>query len=329
MLIYIIPCIMSKKRITSAVDSGRIQKKTIKTPTGSCIREGLVITSYNRKVLIEDVDGIQSICFLRSQITPLVAGDRVQSQQDVSGQGIVVHLHPRTSVLGRPDKRGHYKVIAANITKLLIVIAPLPEVSWVLLDRYLIMAEHLKIPACIVLNKTDLACDEVRAHLLNFYAPLGYEIVFTQYSDTLCPTFLAALKGHISVFVGQSGVGKSSLINRLLPDLPSLIHTGPLSINGSFGTHTTRNARYYAGPWGGAVIDSPGVRDFLLWEMSTTEIAWGYREFRSYIAQCKFRDCEHHHTPGCALTLAVKNKSISPLRYQNYVKIAGIVFEQD
>ncbi len=320
---------MSKKRITSAVARGRIQKKTAHIPDGSCIREGLVITSYNRKVLIEDVDGIQRVCFLRSHITPLVAGDRVQSQEDVSGQGIVVHCHPRTSVLGRPDQRGHYKVIAANITQLLIVIAPLPEVSWVLLDRYLIMAEHLKIPACIILNKTDLACDEVRAHLLAVYAPLGYEIVFTQHSDTLCPAFLSALKDQISVFVGQSGVGKSSLINRLLPDMESSIRTGPLSVNGAFGTHTTRNARYYAGPWGGAVIDSPGVRDFLLWEMPTAEIAWGYREFRPYIEQCKFRNCEHHRTPGCSLTVAVKNNSISSLRYQNYVKIAGIVLAQD
>lgn len=316
---------MSKKRINSASSRGKIQKKLSQVPDGSCIREGLVITSYNRKILIEESDGVQRVCSLRSHVQPLVAGDLVQSQVDSSGQGIVVHCHPRTSVLGRPDQRGHYKVIAANITQLLIVIAPQPEVSWLLLDRYLIMAEHLNIPARIVLNKTDLACEDVREHLLNVYVPLGYPVVFAQHNNTLCSSFLYALEDQISVFVGQSGVGKSSLIARLLPEIEDSIRTGPLSIHGSLGTHTTRNARYYAGPWGGAVVDSPGVRDFLLWEISRAEIAWGYREFRPYIEQCKFRDCNHHGTPGCALTLAVKNKSISSLRYQNYVKIIGII----
>ena len=313
----------------SAASRGKIQKKIMPPPEGSCIREGLVITSFNRKVLIEEQDGVQRVCALRSQIQPLVAGDLVQIQVDHAGQGIVLNCHPRTSVLGRPDQRGHYKVIAANITQLLIVIAAQPEVSWVLLDRYLIMAEHLKIPARIILNKTDLPCDAVREKLLDVYAPLGYTVVFTQHTDSLCPSFVDTLTDQISVFVGQSGVGKSSLINRLLPDMESSIRTGPLSVHGALGTHTTRNARYYAGPWGGAVIDSPGVRDFLLWEMPRAAIAWGYREFRPYIAQCKFRDCEHHDTPGCALTLAVKNNTLSSLRYQNYVKIIGIILPQD
>ena len=131
-----------------------------------------------------------------------------------------------------------------------------------------------------------------------------------------------ALKDQTSVFVGQSGVGKSSLISHILPEESSKIQVAEISVKSELGCHTTSNSCFYHIPSGGALIDSPGVREFGLWHMDATDIAKGFREFKPFLSKCKFRNCNHQDTPGCALLEAIKNKFITRQRYENYVKIS-------
>lgn len=319
---------MSKRRI-SHQQSARIEKKQHdyrqQVETGHFIapKDGLVIKRFSRHAQIEDDTGTLTHCSIRPTLDTLVAGDRVVWQTEGHGQGVVVSRYPRKSVLGRPDKRGQIRPVAANITQVLIVVAPKPEISSVLLDSYLVMTEYLNLRACIVLNKTDLSSDTLRNELQTHYGALNYPILFTGRNQPESYKQLeATLTNQISVFVGQSGVGKSSLIAQVLPHESSKIHVANLSVKHELGCHTTSNSCFYHLARGGALIDSPGVREFGLWHMPAIEIAKGFREFRPYLSKCKFRDCNHRDAPNCALLNAVKNKLISRQRYENYVKIS-------
>ena len=184
----------------------------------------------------------------------MVAGDRIIWQPEGEHQGVVVSLYPRGSILARPTLAGLKKPVAANITQLIIVMATKPEISWPLLDSYLIMAETLHLHAVILLNKTDLPCDKLKSELLKDYEPLGYPIIMTNQNEPDGYELLKkALNHQISVFVGQSGVGKSSLISRILPHELN-ISTGEISEGSELGKHTTSNSRYYHLPSGGALI---------------------------------------------------------------------------
>ena len=319
---------MSKRRI-SHQQSARIEKKQrtyrqqAETGLPVATADGLVIKRFSRHAQIEDASGARIHCSIRPTLDTLVAGDRVVWQTEGHNQGVVVSRYPRQSVLGRPDKRGQLRPIAANITQIMIVVAPKPEISWSLLDSYLVMTEYLNLRACIVLNKTDLASDTLREELLTYYSSLGYSILFTgRDQDEGYKLLQTALDNQTSVFVGQSGVGKSSLIAHVLPEESSKIQVAEISIKSELGCHTTSNSCFYHLPSGGALIDSPGVREFGLWHMPATEIAKGFPEFRPFLSKCKFRNCNHRDTLGCALLEAVKNKVIMHQRYQNYVKIS-------
>ncbi len=284
--------------------------------------DGLVITRFSRHAHIEDVHGKTIHCSIRSNIDSIVAGDRVVWQAEGQRNGIILSIYPRKSVLGRPDQSGKIRPVAANITQIIIVVASQPSISWALLDSYLVMAEYLNIHACIILNKTDLDLDGLQQDLLKLYEPLGYPLLFTNHMEGDNKPLQKMLNNHTSVFVGQSGVGKSSLISRIMPNDTS-IPTGSISEHSLLGCHTTSNSTLYHIPTGGDLIDSPGVREFGLWHMQPSEIARGYREFQGYISQCKFRNCNHLDSPACAVINAVKNKLISQKRYENYVKISA------
>lgn len=319
---------MSKRRI-SHQQSARIEKKQrnyrqpAETGHPAATSDGLVIKRFSRHAQVENDTGDRINCSIRPSLGTLVAGDRVVWQSEGHAQGVVVSRYPRISVLGRPDKHNQLRPVAANITQVMIVVAPKPEISWPLLDSYLVMAEYLKLKVCIVLNKTDLASEKLREELRNYYTTLDYPILFTG-RDQLegYKQLQTTLDNETSVFVGQSGVGKSSLIAQVLPEESSTIHVGEISIKSELGCHTTSNSCFYHIPSGGALIDSPGVREFGLWHMAAPEIAKGFREFRPYLSKCKFRDCNHRDAPGCALLEAVKNNSITRQRYENYVKIS-------
>ncbi len=317
---------MSKRRI-SKQQALRIEKKQAfyrqqkEEEHHDMMMEGLVIARHNKYAHVEDMQGNSIHCAIRPNIDSLVAGDKVVWQPEGTHQGTIISRYPRHTVLGRPGQQGHIKPIAANLSQMMVVVAPIPEISWSLLDSYLVMAEFLKINAQIVLNKTDLPSDDIQRALLKYYEPLGYPILFTNKLEAQDKSLLRSLNNQTSVFVGQSGVGKSSMIARILPHEVKRILTGELSSHSNLGTHTTSTSYLYHLPHGGNLIDSPGVRELSLWNMKTSDIAQGYREFRPYLSQCKFRNCNHNQTPGCAVINAVKNRLISLTRYENYVKL--------
>lgn len=316
---------MSKRQV-NVQQSKRIKRKQtayqqqITTDEGQNLKEGLVIARYSRHALVEDATKQRIRCATRPGVDSLVAGDRVIWRQENETQGVIVSCYPRRSLLGRPDKRGAIKPVAANITQMMIVIAPQPEISWPLLDSYLIIAEFLNIKACLVLNKVDIPCEPLLQTLNDRYKPLGYEVITASERHLkLNQILLNALNEQVSVFVGQSGVGKSSIISSILPDEQG-ITTGLLSSN--LGRHTTSNSVFYHLPSGGALIDSPGVREFGLWHMPLYEITKGFREFHPFLNHCKYRNCTHRDTPSCAILKAVQEGRISRARYHNYVKIS-------
>lgn len=315
---------MSKRRINKQ-QSARIEKiqqayHDAKDDNLNTLEDGLVITRFSRHVEIETNEGKRRRCSIRPNLDILVAGDRIIWQPEGVNQGVVVSLYPRGSILARPTNLGLKKPVAANITQMIIVIAPKPEISWPLLDSYIIMAETLRLHAVILMNKNDLLSEDLKEELLNDYNKLGYPILFTSHlqSDEALKDIL---NHQVSVFIGQSGVGKSSLISRVLPHETN-ISTNTLSEGSELGQHTTSNSRYYHLPGGGALIDSPGVREFCLWQMDAAAIAKGYKEFIPYLPQCRFRNCLHLDTPDCAIITAVNQGLISTKRYDNFIKLS-------
>jgi ribosome biogenesis GTPase len=316
---------MSKRRINkqqlTRIEKNQQTYQENKENNHDALADGLVITRFSKHVEIEDNQGKRIRCSIRPNLDTLVAGDRVIWQVEGDNQGVVVSLYPRGSILARPTSTGLKKPVAANITQMIIVIAPKPEISWSLLDSYLVMAETLHLHALILLNKTDLPCEELKTQLLKDYQSLNYPIIMVSKSipASFHPLKLA-LNHQISVFVGQSGVGKSSIIAEILPHEEN-IATKEISIGSELGRHTTSNSRYYHLPSGGALIDSPGVREFSLWDIDATTIAQGYIEFIPYLSQCKFRNCTHIDTPHCAIIKALNQGHISMRRYENFIKL--------
>ncbi len=286
-------------------------------------QEGLVISHFGTQVDIEATEGTArgeiKRCHMRANLGSIVTGDRVV-WRDGDPLGVIVATLPRHSLLSRPNIQGELRAVAANIDTIVITIAPEPTPFANLIDRYLVAAETVAIEPLILLNKTDLLSADNQqqlAVLLASYEQIGYRTIraSTKSSDGL-DTLKAQLNNRISVFVGQSGVGKSSLINELLPGVD--IKVGALSENTLKGTHTTTTARLYHFPDGGDLIDSPGIREFGLWHIDRQALLEGFREFRPFLGHCRFRDCHHEQEPGCALRKALKDGLIQPRRMESY-----------
>ncbi|EPL6656443.1 small ribosomal subunit biogenesis GTPase RsgA [Proteus mirabilis] len=293
--------------------------------------EGLVISRFGQHADIEAADGSITRCNIRRTISSLVTGDRVvwrpalQTQENVRVNGIVEAVHERTSVLTRPDYYDGIKPIAANIDQIIIVSAILPELSLNIIDRYLVACETLNIEPLIVLNKVDMLDAESRAMVsewMQIYKDIGYRVLeVSSYTKEGLEALTQALIGRISIFAGQSGVGKSSLLNTLLPTMEESILVNQVSDNSGLGQHTTTASRLYHFPLGGDVIDSPGVREFGLWHLTPEQVTKGFIEFRPFLGGCKFRDCKHNDDPGCLITEAVDKGEIAPTRFENYHRI--------
>ncbi len=263
------------------------------------------------------VDGeLRAIHFPRRIGRPL-PGDLVH----LDPAGTLTEILDRSNLFGRGDTRGRFRPIAANLDRAAIVIAPQPAPSRDLIHRYLAAALILGVEPLIVVNKSDLACpDQPPFSELETLAGLGYTVV-----STCCrkQTELGALEAHIqngvSLFAGQSGVGKSSLLNALIPDLA--IQTGRLSQVTGKGTHTTTTAtahRYAGNAW---LIDSPGVWEYGLWKMEPEKLALGFPEFAEHAAQCRFRNCRHQTEPGCAVSQAAQTGQLPASRHQAWLRL--------
>jgi ribosome biogenesis GTPase len=281
-------------------------------------QEGLIIAHYGTQVEVEAA-GLRQRCHLRANLDGLVTGDRVVW---CAGDqlGVIVARLPRHSELVRPDPYGDLKAVAANIDQIIVVIAPLPEPHSKLIDRYLVAAEAVSMHALILLNKSDLLdsaqCTRMDK-LLAPYPELGYPLLrASSKTQQGLASVRHALDGHTSIFIGQSGVGKSSLVNALLPEAE--LRVGNLSETRQEGIHTTTTARLFYLPSGGTLIDSPGIREFGLWHMEREQVENGFPEFAALLGHCKFRDCRHQHEPGCALLSAMQAGSIRESRLASY-----------
>jgi len=288
-------------------------------------QRGLIIAHFGQSLDVEALEGDSKgevfRCFVRANIDALVTGDHVIWRPGTDNSGIIEARVDRSSLLQRPDNYGQLKPVAANIDRILIVVAPEPTPFANLIDRYLVAAETTDIEPVILFNKSDLINEDNHDFihgLIRTYKDLGYEVLLTSANDAVeCETNLSKwLADHTSVFVGQSGVGKSSLIRSILGD--QSIRIGDLSENTRKGTHTTTTAKLFHLPGGGRLVDSPGIREFGLWHISEDELLEGFIEFRPFIGYCRFRDCKHEQEPGCAIQDALEAGKISETRMQSY-----------
>lgn len=291
--------------------------------------EGLVIAHYGTQLDIEAVGGERAgevfRCHLRANLEHLVTGDRVIWQAALKREegrdaiGVVTALQPREALLVRPDPYGKLKPVAANIDCILLVIAPFPEPSALLVDRYLVACELTGIRPVILLNKADLITPEAAPALdamLAEYTAIGYEVRKISASTGQLEDLKALIGTQTVVFVGQSGVGKSSIINVLLPEAAQKVSS--ISDASKLGQHTTTTARLFHLPDGGDLIDSPGIREFGLWHVTEADLLTGYIEFAPFLGTCRFRNCAHREEPGCALKRAAESGEIAPARLQRF-----------
>lgn len=279
---------------------------------------GLVITRYGQRLLVESESGELYQCTGRRNIELSVAGDQVIFQTTDNGEGVVTALLPRDNFLTRSQK-----LIAANIDELWLVVAIEPHYQFELIDRYLVVAENADLPINIVVNKIELSdnFDQVK-YDFSMYESAGYNVSYLSVkAQTNIAEFKAQLNDKTHIFLGQSGVGKSSLINELIPDLN--LRVNEISTKSKLGKHTTTNTTLYHIPSGGDLIDSPGIREFQLDDLTDKEILSGFREFKPFIGQCKFRNCAHLNEPKCAIKTAVELGDIHPMRYNNYLQLIG------
>jgi len=282
-------------------------------------RRGLVTVRHRREARIETSEGVSLDALIGGRHLKPLTGDEVSWHQQSDGTIVVDEILPRQSVLERIDSRGRSEGVAANVSLLAVVVSPRPEPDWQLADRYLVAAEMQGIDAVIVRNKQDIE-DVGLDTRANAYAALGYTVVSTCARDARGIDRLASvLSGKRSVLLGQSGVGKSSLLNALLENDVQAI--GHLSERKSLGRHTTTSSVLYRLPGGGEIIDSPGVRRYAPYIAEPAHLDAGFVEFRAFRGQCRFHNCRHADEPDCAVRNAVAEGKIQEARYRSFIAL--------
>lgn len=287
--------------------------------------QGIILVSYGSRGVVQLDDGRQMAAKYRRSVGRPYCGDRVGVEWADGESAVVTAIHARTNQFARANARGQKQVVAANLDQVLIVIAPAPEPSRDLVERYLVAAHSLGIKPVIVVNKAELLVSAAFDNTgplgrLDEYRELGYEVIETSCKGPPGTGGLeSSLKTKTSILAGQSGVGKSSLVNQLLPDLD--LQTGALSKVTGKGTHTTTTTIMYTLPCGGRLIDSPGVWEYGLWDLDRQELANGFIDFDCAEGGCRFNNCKHSGEPGCVVKQAVAEGKIREWRYQSYLRL--------
>jgi ribosome biogenesis GTPase len=282
--------------------------------------EADVIAAFGRHLIVRSADARELRARPAGRRLSIVCGDRVRCERDdAHDEVLAVEVLRRTTLLARANLRGESEPVVANITQLVVVIAPLPQPDFFIVDRYLCAATAAGIKGSIAVNKSDLEANKVDPDELAAYAAAGYRhISCSASSGAGLDSLRALLADAISVLVGQSGVGKSSLVNALLPQ--TAISTGEL-VRDEEGRHTTTASRSYPLPSGGTLIDSPGVRDFAPAIEQLDAQTLGFPEVDRLAAGCRFQDCRHMQEPACAVIAAVDASEFSARRYESYRRL--------
>lgn len=290
-------------------------------PKLSTVQEGLVIAHLGKGLAVEIDSGETILCHSRRKLGIATVGDRVLWEPAEGNLGCVLKILERRTILNRPARQQKTRPVAANLDQILIVFAVEPRCDFLLLDQYLVICENSGIKALLIYNKIDLATQSPNLEKeLSIYKNLGYETLrVSAMSGVGLENLKSHLSEHTSMLAGQSGVGKSSLTNALIPD--KNLPTGELSQGNLHGKHTTTTTTLFHLPGGGDLIDSPGVAIFGLAETSESDLAFGYREFQQFRGQCRFNDCRHLNDKDCAIRLAVKNGIIDEGRYRRFLKL--------
>ena len=281
---------------------------------------GQVVAAYSRQYLVELADGDLLTCLTHGKKSMVACGDAVEFQRTGDAQGVIEKILPRKTLLYRSDAF-RQKLIAANVTQIIVVVAAEPAFSDEVLARCLIAAHNQQLTILIVLNKCDLAAAAAAARAqLAPYRAIGYPLLELSAKKSIAP-LLPYLQGHTSLLVGQSGMGKSTLINALLPNAHTVTREISTALNS--GKHTTTHARLHHLNATSHLIDCPGVQAFGLHHLTFGDIEEGFVEFAPYRGQCRFNNCHHSHEPGCALRQAAEAGKINARRLKLFQEISS------
>ncbi|MCK5811082.1 MAG: ribosome small subunit-dependent GTPase A [Cocleimonas sp.] len=300
---------MSNKKIAVSTTKDKAEKQS-----------GRVITRFGSELLVSKGDQRPIRCTTKRKLDHVACGDHVIWHANQHGNATVSKLLPRKNALTRRTYRGTPKTIAANIDQLIVTSSWLPRPIWDLVDRYLIAAHQLDTDVVIVMNKSDLEqkqATEVDRKALQDYRDIDYSVIaINANTGEGVDALRERMKAKTNIFVGRSGVGKSSIAQHFLPDVELLVNE--ISQSGE-GQHTTTTATLYDLGDEAYLIDSPGVRDYVLDELTEKKLSDGYCEFAPYVHACRFNNCTHHHEPKCAVRVAVEQGVISEGRYKRYL----------
>lgn len=321
---------ISRRRTVILQDESATEKGTdraLAVDESNCLL-GRVLSVRGLVSTVQTSDGQLHECAVRrilktlqiDQLHAIAAGDMVRFRPAPNQEGMIERIEPRQSVLCRSVK-GRQHVVAANVTALIVVgSAANPTLKPHLIDRYIASAEQARLRAIICINKIDLADPADFQPIVGIYGQMGYEVLLTSAKTGRgIDRLRELLKDNATAFAGQSGVGKSSLLNAIDPALD--LRVSEVSDRNQKGTHTTTNARLFPLPDGGFVVDTPGIRQFELWDIIPEEIAGCFRDLRSFESNCEFPNCSHLHEAGCAVKRAVALSLLDLRRYESYCKL--------